>query len=131
MADKKIKPTKALQKLLEKAEELGWTVGEPYQEESTKRCFIPLENYSPAGEDLCEEIEFRKRDQVASFTNSLFDLYMEFDVDDHVEMWIEARRNGVAGVPSSIKALVEDAEAIEKMYENLCNELNAAMNEEV
>ena len=50
-------------------------------------------------------------------------LSVYFDVDEHVEMWIEARRNGVRGVPSSIRELVEDAEDIDKMLEELADAL--------
>ena len=41
-----------------------------------------------------------------------------FDVDEHIEMWVEAKRNGVAGVPST-RTLVEDADDIAEMLEKL------------
>ena len=49
----------------------------------------------------------------------------DFDVDDHIEMWIEARHNGVQGVPNT-RTLVEDAEAIQDMLDELAEALSAA-----
>ena len=40
-----------------------------------------------------------------------------FDVDEHVELWVNGR--GKNGVPSRIRELVEDAEAIDKMLQEL------------
>lgn len=110
-----------LKNMIYRAEELGWTYNGMDEEESG-RCFIELENESPAGEDLNVSIEFDKGNQVESFLNSLWNLYDDFDVDDHIEMWIEARHNGVQGVPS-VRRLCADAEDILAMYETLYSEL--------
>ena len=48
-----------------------------------------------------------------------------FDVDEHIEMWIEAKRSGTNGVPSA-RELVHDAEAIDKMLDELADALAAA-----
>ena len=48
----------------------------------------------------------------------------DFDVDEHVERWIDARKRGVSGVPSTIRELLEDAEAIQKMLNDLAEALN-------
>jgi hypothetical protein len=51
------------------------------------------------------------------------DEYAEsFDQDEHIEMWIEARHNGVRGVPST-RELVKDAEEIESMLKELSEAL--------
>lgn len=71
-----------------------------------------IENYSPAGEDLC--IECAKGESIIEAIESE---YNNFDVDEHVDLWAESR--GVNGVPISYAALVRDAEAIEKMLETL------------
>lgn len=110
-----------LKNMIYRAEELGWTYN-GMEEEKSGRCFIELENESPAGEDLNVSIEFDKGNQVESFLNSLWNLYDDFDVDDHIEMWVEARSNGVQGVPS-VRRLCVDAEEIERMYGQLFSEL--------
>lgn len=76
---------------------------------------IELEKYSPAGEDFIitvGEVDFV--DNVKAYAAS-------FDQNEHVEMWVNARRS-TKGVPS-VKELVEDAEAIDKMLKELAEAL--------
>lgn len=77
---------------------------------------VELEKYSPAGEDfiICVEVE--------NFPDAVMEYYEDFDVDEHIEMWIEARRNGVRGVPAT-RELVKDAEAIDNMLQELAEAL--------
>ena len=41
----------------------------------------------------------------------------EFDADEHAEMWVDKR--GQNGVPNSIRALIDDADAIQEMLDEL------------
>lgn len=41
-----------------------------------------------------------------------------FDPDEHVEMWVEARHNGVSGIPST-RELVDEADQIADSLDNL------------
>lgn len=79
-----------------------------------KVCF---EFYSDEGEDMPNEIDldidFTDRDLYEYFYN----LYNNFDVDEHVEPLVEMR--GTRGVPSSIRVLVDDAEMIEQKYQDI------------
>ena len=52
-----------------------------------------------------------------------------FDQEEHIEMWVLARRSGTRGVPH-IKELVEDAQAIDDMLRELACALFAAKLEE-
>lgn len=92
--------------LIAACESLGWTVRE-YDDGSAE-----LSQYSPAGEDfsLCVETE--------NFAEEIRSYYEDFDPEEHAEMWIEAKRNGVGGIPS-IRRLIEDADAIDSMLEDL------------
>lgn len=92
-------------------EEMNWYVC-GYAEDGT----VELEKYSPAGEDfiVCVEVE--------NFPEAVTDYYENFDIDEHIEMWVEARRNGAYGVPS-VRELVRDAEAIDEMLEQLAEAL--------
>lgn len=94
------------EKYIDACESLGWTVTE-YEDGSAD-----LSQYSPAGEDFsfCVETE--------NFAEEIRAYYNGFDPDEHAEMWIEAKRNGVGGVPS-IRCLIEDADAIDSMLEDL------------
>lgn len=77
---------------------------------------VELEKYSPAGEDfiICLNVE--------NFPEAVAEYAADFDVDDHIEIWIKARRNGVSGVPST-RELVTDAEAIAEMLRELTGAL--------
>ena len=77
---------------------------------------VELETYSPAGENflMCVEVE--------NFPESVREYANDFDADEHTEMWIEARGR-VAGVPNSIRELIEDAEAIKEMLNELADTL--------
>lgn len=77
---------------------------------------VELEKYSPAGEDflMCVEVE--------NFPKSVREYANYFDADKHAEMWIEARGR-VKGVPNSIRELIDDAEEIKKMLNELADVL--------
>lgn len=78
-----------------------------------------IETYSPAGEDflMCVEVE--------NFPRAVAEYAAGFDVGEHIEMWIDAKRSGTNGVPSA-RELVHDAEAIDKMLDELADALAAA-----
>ena len=97
---------KLSKKQIKRIEKLEWKVSDCGD-------YYELENYSPAGENLVETLYKNE-----SLKEQAYALYEDFDEDEHVEMWIEARKSGVSGVPS-ISALVHDAEQIAKMYEDL------------
>ena len=80
---------------------------------------VELEWYSPAGEDflVCVEVE--------NFPDEILEYSDDFDPDEHIEMLVEAKRNGLSGVPA-IRRLAIDAEAIEKELDELAFELQEA-----
>lgn len=84
---------------------------------------IELEKYSPAGEDFIIAVgEENFVDNVKAYAAS-------FDPDEHAEMWIADRGKG--GVPSSIREILEDAQAIDDMLRELSCALFAAELEAV
>jgi len=101
------------QKYIDILEENGWSISS-----YTNDGRIELKKYSPAGEDFSIIVE------VENFTESIREYANYFDADEHAEMWIEARGR-VKGVPNSIRELIDDAEAIQKML----NELAGALEE--
>ena len=80
---------------------------------------VELEKYSPAGEDfsICVGVE--------NLPSEVREYAAGFDIDEHIEMWIEARKNGVSGVPST-RELVKDAEDIDKMLQEIAAALSRA-----
>ncbi len=80
---------------------------------------VELERFSPAGEDfiVCVEVE--------NFPDEILDYSDGFDMDEHIEMWVEARANGGRDIPCA-RILVHDAEEIEKELDELAFELQEA-----
>ena len=93
-------------------EEFDWkvTVGEDGM--------VELEKYSPAGEDFLFTVD------ADGFVENVKEYAAGFDVDEHIEMWIMAKRSGTQGVPST-RELVHDAEDIDKMLQELAAALEA------
>lgn len=81
--------------------------------------YVEINCGTPAGEDWWETIWFDGTSE--SFIEAVKERYLNFDVDEEVEVWIGSR--GENGVPSSIRALVEDAEWKEKKLETLSDAL--------
>ena len=100
------KNIKTLTKVLEK---LDWTISEISKTE------FQIETWSPAGEDIVDDISYDGT--IESIIESVKKIKDSFDVDEHVEIWIVGR--GERGVPGTVRELVDDAEAIEKMYDDL------------
>ena len=90
-------------------------------DEQNGKTVAELEWYSPAGEDVIITVWFNGTNSgfVDGFTNYAAD----FDPDEHAEMWVESR--GKNGVPSSIRELINDADAINEMLESMAIKLNA------
>lgn len=81
--------------------------------------YAELECFTPLGEDWLLTIWFDGTD--SGFIESISESYDNFDVDEEASFLIENR--GKNGVPSSVKALLEDAEWKKKTLEDLANDL--------
>jgi hypothetical protein len=73
---------------------------------------IEFSKYSPAGEDFSFCVSS------VCMVDEIQQYYNDFDEDEHIEMWAKAKENGVSGIPS-FRELVEDADAIKDMLEEL------------
>lgn len=111
--------------LCEEAERLEWSVDFCEQ----KGCNGEIEMYaefsrsSPEGEDFRFTVFYN---DLISLVNGVKEAAEAFDVDEHIEMWIAARKNGVRDVPST-RTLVKDAEAIKEMMADLAPALIALL----
>lgn len=99
------------QKYIDILEENDWSVSS-YTDDGR----VELQKYSPAGEDFSIIVE------VEDFTESVREYANDFDANEHAAMWIEARGK-VNGVPESIKELIDDAEEIQEMLNELADAL--------
>lgn len=90
--------------LVKAIEKLGWIIHDNGED-------LELEQSSPLGEDFifCVSKKNAARD-IAEYAAN-------FDEEEHAEMWIEGR--GTRGIPSSIRALLDDAADIQIMLDDL------------
>ncbi len=91
-------------------ENLGWTISDLEDGRAE------LGKCSPAGED------FSFVTAIEDFVEGVKEYAAHFDIDEHIEMWIEARKSGGSGVPST-RELVKDAEDIDAMLRELASVL--------
>lgn len=97
---------KKLERLFAVCRELGWNVM------PDKSC-VELEKYSPAGEDFIFDV------RTENFVEDVRNYYESFSPDDHAHEWYGQHR----GEPSSLRALLDDAEAIDAELEKLADAL--------
>lgn len=100
-----------IKKFIEICKAEGWKVNY-----DSKSQYVELENSSPAGEDLVICIGGKKSD---GFIKDLRDYYENFNSEKHALDWYGAKR----GEPSSLRELLDDAEAIEEMIYSLYQKL--------
>lgn len=67
------------------------------------------------------ELSTRFTVPTANFIKEVEEYANGFDADEHAEMWIESRGKG--GCPSSIRELINDADAIQEMLDELAEAL--------
>lgn len=81
--------------------------------------YVELEFFSPLGEDFIMSIDFdgTPKDFVVQFCS----YYADFDSDEHAAFWIANR--GKNGTPSSVRAIVDDAEAIDDFLLDVMQQL--------
>lgn len=89
-----------------------------------------ISQFSPAGEDFFFTINHNN--SVKKVIEEISQYANDFDVDEHIEMWVEARQidNNRLNV-LSIRRLAEDAESIQEMLDDFamyCNTLDFSSN---
>ena len=110
-------------KIEDVAEDLGWSVDwqtQEYPKGKTEK-LVEFSQSSPAGEDFSFYVFYHALTDLA---RELYTYWQDFDVEEHVQMWLEAKQNGVGGVPDVV-TLVEDAKEIESMLEELYDAVKA------
>ena len=116
-----------LDKMLERAEELGWCYRKEEQESPLGNGqvdrYIEFERYTPAGEDFLFTVFYEKPEYLPREIMSYAD---DFDLNDHVLRWLDAKRNGDSTVPDVVE-LVDDGRWIQNELKILAEELNREM----
>lgn len=107
--------TRFTDKQIEKIEALDWCIHD-YDDGSAE-----LETHTPAGEDY---IIYISPDE--DIVTTIDAVYSSYDQDEHAALWIPGR--GKNGVPATIHAILEDAEALQKMLYDLTAALHECGN---
>lgn len=123
--DKEIKPIATVDELIDAIEsndDLKWYVSKYVDHSNLKESYLQFEGGSPAGEDISFSVNFNANklpcEQIQEIIDDLDSYYECFDTEEHVTMLLEAKNNGLAGVPD-VETLVKDAKEIDNMIRQL------------
>lgn len=103
-----------MEKMIQIAESYGWAVNMDSDS-------IEFNQSSPAGEDFSFTVLTKDASDAESLAAEVRSYADSFDTEEHVKMWVDAQ-GSVSGVPD-IKTLVEDADAIQEMLNDLADAL--------
>lgn len=106
-------------KIIELLENNGFSVND-VEQNGESGYYVELNQSTPEGEDWWVTITYDGTDE--DFIREFKTHADYFDVDEEVEIWVDSR--GKNGVPSSIRALVEDAEWKEETLKNTADDLD-------
>lgn len=107
---------------IESNDDLEWYVSKYADYSNLKESYLEFTGSSPAGEDISFSIDFDASklpcEQIQEIIDDLGSYYECFDTEEHVTMLLEAKNNGLSGVPD-VETLVEDAKEIDDMFRQL------------
>lgn len=99
------------------AEAEGWNAEARinYMEQKTE---FEFGKFSPGGRDFSFDVEM-KCANINSLIENIDNYYESFDVDYETYIWLDQWGHGKNGAPYRLRSVLEDAEATEKMIEEL------------
>lgn len=107
---------------IESNNDLEWYVSKYADYSNLKESYLEFTGSSPAGEDISFSIDFDASklpcEQIQEIIDDLGSYYECFDTEEHVTMLLEAKNNGLSGVPD-VETLVKDAKEIDDMFRQL------------
>ncbi|QST03109.1 hypothetical protein IMZ31_20100 (plasmid) [Pontibacillus sp. ALD_SL1] len=103
-----------MEQLIQKIEELGWSVNKEGDHEYL------LGKFSPAGQDFSISVEGEDAEELV---DSIREAYENFDVSYETYLWLDHTGHGKNGAPYHMKDLLEDMETCEAMIQELHNQL--------
>lgn len=87
--------------------------------EQDGKYYAELEWITDLQGDQLHTVWFDKDDPDATFAADLREVYHDFDIDEYVEMWLEAKRNNPHVCHLTARQLVQDGEQIEEFLDEL------------
>lgn len=102
------------------ANALGWSVNIDKNSDDDE-VIVSFEKTSPAGEDFSFDIWVKPNASLTSIRKEIEDWALDFDPETHAAIWYMGENRGQ---PKSIRDLLEDADAIKEMVENLSEKID-------
>lgn len=112
---------KTLEKLLDKARELGWVV--THDNDDTYN----FAKYSSCGQDFSFDID--TEDDPHAFLDNLYNRWDAFDVSYETYLWLDEDGHGKNGAPYDMKDVYEDMQECENNIKDLFDDLSDYLNE--
>lgn len=110
-----------LNRMLKKAEELGWKV------DREQDSIYYFQKFSPAGQDFYFSVDTENNPDL--FLSNLLSVYENFDVSYETYLWLDNTGHGRSGAPYDMKDAYEDMEACEEMIYSLWSKLSLFYSE--
>ena len=104
-----------IKELIERVENLGWTVAKEGENE------YRLSKYSPQGQDFSIIIE---GETTEDFINNIGGAYEDFDISEETYLRLDNRGHGINSALYDIRDVLEDMEACEQMILGLYRKLS-------
>lgn len=91
------------------------------------RYCVELEFYSLHDGDQVVPLWFDKENPNETFAEALSDYYEDFDVDEYVDLWLDAKKERPSVCNLSARQLVEDGESVDKFLGELNDEIDKSL----
>ena len=96
-------------------------------DEERGQYYVELEFYSLYHGDQIIPLCFEKDNPNETFAEALSDYYEDFDVDEYVALWLDARKERPSVCNLSARQLVEDGESVDRFLCELSYKLNKSL----
>lgn len=113
---------KAINKIIQCAEDAGWHVNTDTNSRDGSICF-DFNTDTPYGQDFWMTCYLINRDP-QTLVKNVYDYWQDFDPDYEAYLWIGDDGHGKNGAPYHISSIVDDMKAAEKRMEELFDALN-------
>ena len=84
-----------------------------------ERWFICFQIYTPAGRDLCIELDLRNNDSNDAVREKLKEYYESYDVSYETYIWLDKFGHGQNGAPYELEDVLNDTKKAEELILNL------------
>ena len=81
--------------------------------------YVCFQIYTPAGRDLCIELDLRNNDSNDAVREKLKEYYESYDVSYETYIWLDKFGHGQNGAPYELEDVLNDTKKVEELILNL------------